>query len=271
MNNSPESRPVSVITGGASGIGYATTEMLVARGHFVYIADRDEDKGIACQKQFGDSVEFFPMDVTSEELFEQLGDKIISGNGHLHSFVNNAGIGGALGPITELTVEDYERAHNVLLKSVFLGTRLAARIMSPQGSGRIVNVGSMAGLYAGCSPHLYAGAKAAVIQFSQSVAVELVEKGIQVNVVCPGYTKTPIITGVTDERWVERAERIADGNRDSQPMPRIAEAEEIAASITWLLCDAPDFIIGHPLVVDGGCTVGRPWRLQPEFMRTYHS
>lgn len=270
MSEYSDAGHASVVTGGASGIGYATVEMLVNRGHFVYIADRDEEKGVACQQQFGDRVEFFPMDVTSEEQFQHLGERIAHQHKHLHSFVNNAGAVGSMGPVTELTLEDFERSNDVLLKSVFLGTRLAARIMMPQGNGRIVNISSIAGMVAGYSPHLYAATKAAVIHFSQSVAIELIEKGIQVNVLCPGATKTPIITGVSDERWLTRAEKVSVEMEDDQPMPRIGNPEEIAAGICWLVCDAPDFLVGHPLVIDGGCVVGRPWRQQPEFMRNYH-
>ena len=263
--------PVAVVTGGASGIGLATVEQLVARGYFVYVADIDDEKGALCQSRFGDAVKFVSLDVSSEEDFGRLGELITGEQGRTDAFINNAGVTGAMGPITELAVRDFEWLSDNLVKSVFLGTRCAARLMSPRGTGRIVNIASMAGAIAGHSPHLYAGAKAAVIHFSESVALELAEAGIQLNVVCPGYTRTPIITGTRDEDWIRRAEKISLELSEHQASGRIGDPEEVASAICWLACDAPGYIVGHSLVIDGGCSVGRPWRNQPEHFRTYHS
>lgn len=269
--NGKSTRPVAVVTGGASGIGLATVELLLAKDYFIYVADIDEEKGALCESKFGESVEFVRLDVSSESDFDRLGDRISKEQGRLDAFINNAGVTGAMGPITELSVRDFEWLNDILVKSVFLGTRCAARLMSPRRAGRIVNIGSMSGIVSGHSPHLYAGAKAAVIHFSESVAVELAEVGIQLNVVCPGYTRTPIITGTKEDIWVKRAEKIATGLSEHQASGRIGDPEEIAAAICWLACDAPEFIVGHSLVVDGGCTLGRPWRSQPEHFRSYHS
>lgn len=262
--------PIAVVTGGASGIGLATVELLVAKGYFVYIADIDNDKGTLCETKFGEAVKHVPCDVTSEVDFANLGELISTECGRLNVFINNAGVTGAMGPITELSVNDFEWINDVLVRSVFLGTRCAATIMKPQGFGRIVNIGSMAGLTAGHSPHLYAGAKAAVIHFSESVALELAESGVQLNIVCPGYIKTPIITGTKDERWIARAEKISVELSQFQASGRIGDPNEVASAVCWLACDAPDFVVGHSLVVDGGCTVGRTWRSQPDHFRTYH-
>jgi NAD(P)-dependent dehydrogenase (short-subunit alcohol dehydrogenase family) len=142
--------------------------------------------------------------------------------------------------------------------------------MQPQGSGAIVNIASVAGLTGGFSPHVYAACKAAVVNFTESVARELAEDGIRVNAICPGNVATPIHTGVTDERWKARLEKIRAAAVDDQPIPRMGEPHEIAEAVAWLASDKASYVTGHALVVDGGLMAGRLWRKQPPFFKEYH-
>jgi len=88
--------------------------------------------------------------------------------------------------------------------------------------------------------------------------------------VCPGNVETPIHTGVTDERWIERMQKIRKEHVDDQALPRMGLPEEIAAAVLWLASDEASYVTGHALVVDGGLMAGRLWRKQPSFMREFH-
>jgi NAD(P)-dependent dehydrogenase (short-subunit alcohol dehydrogenase family) len=145
-----------------------------------------------------------------------------------------------------------------------------ARAMQPRRSGSIVNIASISGLAGGYGPHVYSACKAAVVAMTRSVALELAESGIRVNAVCPGNIETPIHTGVADERWVERMDKIRPTKRDDQAMDRMGLPQEIAASVLWLASDAASYVTGQALAVDGGLTAGLPWRKQPAFMRELH-
>jgi NAD(P)-dependent dehydrogenase (short-subunit alcohol dehydrogenase family) len=141
--------------------------------------------------------------------------------------------------------------------------------MQPRRSGAIVNIASVAGLAGGHGPHVYSACKAAVIGLTRSVALELAESGIRVNAICPGAIETPIHTGVTDERWVERMAKIRPGLKDYQAIDRMGLPAEIAAAVLWLASDAASYVTGQAIAVDGGLMAGRPWRQQPEFLRQH--
>jgi NAD(P)-dependent dehydrogenase (short-subunit alcohol dehydrogenase family) len=142
--------------------------------------------------------------------------------------------------------------------------------MLPRRSGTIVNIASVCALAGGYGPHVYTACKGAVVALTRSVALELAESGIRVNAVCPGIVETPILTGVTDERWKERMAKIRPNHVDDQAVPRLAQPEEIAAAVLWLASDESSYVTGHMLDVDGGLLAGRPWRKQPAFLREYH-
>ncbi|MEQ8495383.1 MAG: SDR family oxidoreductase, partial [Gammaproteobacteria bacterium] len=196
--------------------------------------------------------------------------EVMQRHGRLDCLVNNAAIVGVLGPIATLPLDQYDLSHAIIQRSVVIGTKHAARIMLPQKMGAIVNIASVAGLTGGFSPHVYAACKAAVVNFTESVALELAEDGIRVNAICPGNVATPIHTGVTDERWKARIEKIREAAVDDQPIPRMGEPEEIAEAVAWLASDKSSYVTGHALVVDGGLMAGRLWRKQPPFFKEYH-
>jgi len=256
--------PVCLVTGGASGIGAACVQAFVTAGYRVASGD------IRTHKNKASNTLFLTLDVSREDSFAEAFKAVLERWGQVDVLVNNAAIAGALGPIAEIPLEEYEYACGVIQRSVFLGMREAARAMQRRRSGAIVNIASIAGLAGGHGPHVYSACKAAVIGMTKSVALELAESGIRVNAVCPGAIETPIHTGVTDERWRERMTRIRPGLKDYQAIDRMGLPAEIAAAVLWLASDAASYVTGQAIAVDGGLMAGRPWRQQPPFLREYH-
>ena len=262
--------PVCLITGGASGIGAACATAFADAGYRVILGDIQQEKGAALAASLGREARFVPLDVTSEADFARAVDGILAHEGRLDCLVNNAAVVGTLGPISEIPLEEFDFTQGIVFRSVFLGMKHGARAMTPRGQGTIINVASAAGLVAGFGPHLYNACKAAVIQLTKSVALELIEQGIRVNALCPGNVETPIHTGVTDERWLRRMEKIRVERADEQPLARMAKADEMADVVLWLASEQSSYVVGHALVADGGMLAGRPWRQQPPFLREFH-
>lgn len=261
---------VCVVTGGASGIGAACVRRFVREGYRVLIGDIQDDKGKILAAELGADVHYWHLNVGEERHFHGALEHVRDHWGRLDCMVNNAAIVGALGPISQIDVEAWDFSTDIILRSVFLGCKHAARMMQAQRSGAIVNIASSAGLLAGYAPHIYSACKAAVIQLTKSVALELAEDDVRVNAVCPGNTETPIHTGVSDDRWLTRMDKIRGNLMDDQALHRIAKPEEIAAAVYWLASEQSSFVTGHALAVDGGTTAGRLWRKQPQMLREYH-
>ena len=256
---------VAIITGGASGIGAATVRLFVAEGARVLIADTQEDRGKELAESLGAAAAFRRVDVTLEEDVRGVVDEAADRWGRLDCMYNNAGFGGALGPIESTTVEDFDITFDVLVKGVFLGIKHAARVMRPQGKGSIISTASVAGLQTGYSPHLYSVAKAAVIHLTRSVALELGEAGIRVNCICPGIIATPLAAGrtnATEEQLVKLRKSLGR----SQVLGRIGDPEDIAQAALWLASDESSFVTGAAQVVDGGAFAGRPWSKQGDWI-----
>jgi len=257
---------VAVITGGASGLGEATARLFVEEGARVVIADLQEEGGKALASELGSNACFARTDVTREEDIAGAVDQAVATWGRLDCMFNNAGIVGAVGPIDELQVEEYDATMAVLLRGVFLGTKHAARVMKPQGSGSILSTSSIAGLQGGLGPHTYAAAKAALIGFTRNVAAELARYGVRVNCIAPGNMATPmvaeLITGDPDR--VRTAEK---GLARMSPLPgRAGVARDIAHAALWLASDDAGYVTGHTLTVDGGLTIGASNTPPPQFL-----
>lgn len=260
---------VAIITGGASGIGAATVRMFVAEGARVLIADLQSEKGQALAEALGENATFLQVNVTREADVKAAIDAAVTRWSRLDCLFNNAGFGGALGPIESISVEDYDLTFEVLLKSVFLGIKHAVPVMKRQRSGSIISTSSGAGLEAGMAPHLYSVAKAGVIHLTRSTALELGEWGIRVNCICPGAIVTPLAVG-RPEPSEQQIEALRKDAADLHPLGRVGEPEEIAKAALWLAGNDSSFVTGQALAVDGGITAGRRWRDLPEFQRTPH-
>ena len=165
---------------------------------------------------------------------------------------NNAGIGGAFGPITELAVDDWDATFHVLVSGVFLGIKHAARVMIEQGDGgSIINTASIAGQGGGAGPQAYSAAKAAVINLTETTAVELAEHSIRVNTICPGIIFTPLMHSGDEADAEEMVQEL-------QPLPRRGEGSDIAGAALWLAGTDSGFVSGQAVTVDGALLAAGP-------------
>jgi NAD(P)-dependent dehydrogenase (short-subunit alcohol dehydrogenase family) len=248
---------VAVITGGASGMGRATVQRFLHEGARVVVADYNAATGgelieTLAEEGYEESVSFLRTDVASEQDVANMLAHAVECFGALDILFNNAGVGGAVGPLTETSVEDWDYTFDVLAKGVFLGIKHAARIMRPAGrGGSIINTASIAGLSGDGGPLVYSAAKAAVINLTQSAAVELAGDRIRVNAICPGFIATPLA-----ERGDPEGTRRAFDT--SQPWPEHGTSEHIAGAALFLASDDAEFVTGEKLVVDGGLTASGP-------------
>jgi NAD(P)-dependent dehydrogenase (short-subunit alcohol dehydrogenase family) len=257
---------VAAITGGASGIGAGTVRRFVEEGASVLIADLDEEKGNALADELGDAAGFLRTDVSKEGDVAAMIAETTDRFGRIDTLFNNAGFGGALGPVESTSVEDYDLTMDVLVKSVFLGMKHVAPVMKAQGSGSIISTASVAGLRPGYAPHLYSVAKCAVIHLTKSVALELGEHSIRVNAICPGFIATPLAAGRPDADD-SQIEQLRQAGAASQVLGRVGEPLDIANMALFLASDDSEWITGREFVVDGGFEAGPPWSRWPAFAR----
>lgn len=257
---------VAAITGGASGIGAGTVRRFVEEGARVLVADLDDERGEALVAELGDSAGFLRTDVSREGDVAAMVSDAVDRWGRLDCLFNNAGFGGALGPIESTSVDDYDITMDVLVKSVFLGMKHAAPVMKEQGSGSIISTASVAGLRAGYAPHLYSTAKAAVIHLTTSVALELGEQNVRVNAICPGFIATPLAYGRPDATDSDIDKMRASG-QGAQVMGRVGEPLDIANMALFLAGDESQWITGQWFAVDGGFEAGPAWSRWPDFAK----
>jgi NAD(P)-dependent dehydrogenase (short-subunit alcohol dehydrogenase family) len=257
---------VATITGGASGIGAGTVRRFVEEGAKVLIADLDQAKGDALAAELGAGAAFLRTDVSKEEDIAAMVAETVDRFGRIDVLFNNAGFGGALGPIESTTIADYDLTMDVLLKSVFLGMKHVAPLMKAQGSGSIISTASVAGIRAGYAPHLYSVAKCAVIHLTKTVALELGEHGVRVNAICPGFIATPLAVGRPDADESQIDQLRASG-ASSQVLGRVGEPLDIANMALFLASDDSEWITAREFVVDGGFEAGPPWSRWPKFAR----
>ncbi|HIG42671.1 MAG: SDR family oxidoreductase [bacterium] len=257
---------VAIITGGASGMGLATVNRFLQEGAKVIIADFNEESGAQAVRDaksagFEGSVSFVATDVAREDDVANMIQTALSNYAGLDIVFNNAGVGGAIGPLTETTISDWDYTFDVLAKGVFLGIKHAAIVMKANGNGgSIINTASIAGLSGDGGPLVYSAAKAAVISLSQSAAVELAADKIRVNAICPGFIATPLADG-------GRPDATRKSFATSQPWPDYGRGEHIAGAALFLASDDAEFVTGESIVVDGGLTAAGP-ELSKKFPRS---
>lgn len=241
---------VALVTGGARGIGAACAAMLAGSGASVVVADRD---GEAAQGQAaalaarGLKAEGIALDVTDEASLAAGFAALQSRHGRLDVLVNNAGIA-IRKPTTELGRADWDKVVAVNLTGVFLCAQAAARIMLPQGGGRIVNTASIMGLSGGgLYPNIsYQATKGAVVNMTRALAVEWAPQGLRVNAVAPTWVKTELTKALFETpELLQRMQAVT-------PLGRFPGPEDVAAAVLFLASRASACVTGHVLAVDGG-------------------
>jgi len=249
---------VAVITGSTSGIGARTAELFVEEGAQVVIAGRRQADGESLANQLGPAAVFQRTDVTDEADIAALIEQALGKFGRIDCLFNNAGNPGRIAGIAEIDMEHFDRVVATHLRGVVLGMKFVAPVMIRQGSGSIINTGSIAGLRTGHSAHSYSAAKAAVIHVTRCVAAELGERGIRVNSISPGIIATGIFgkaAGMPDAD----AERLKARLSTVQPISRAGLPDDVARAALYLAGDASSFVNGQDIVVDGGIVIGNRW------------
>ena len=233
---------VVLVTGAASGIGHAVTELFASEGAIVFASD------IASPKlAYSDSIEALRLDVTREDDWEKAVDTVVEKSGRLDVLINNAGII-AYEPLHELEVSAWMNMIAVDQTGVFLGMREAIRVMRRQKSGSIVNISSIWGSAAVAGAHSYHAAKGAVRNMTKNAAMTYVGDGIRVNSVHPGFVDTPMT------RPGHSNPEVAKHRIDATPLGRFGTPADIAAGCLYLASDEASWVTGSELVIDGGMT-----------------
>lgn len=254
---------VAIVTGGANGIGRGTVELFVEEGAKVVIADVDAARGEELAAGLGGAVRFKRTDVAKRDDVQALVDFAIAEFGGLHIMFNNAGItDNSVGRLLDADFTAFERVMAIDVLGVMLGTQIAARHMAKSGGGSIINTASIAGTRPGHGFPIYRAAKAGVINFTKSAAVELGEHIIRVNCICPGNIPTDMGTfakrapGMTETEGDRIQKAIRDVRMGFQPLKRQGSPIDIAQAALFLGSDRSQQITGQILTVDGGATAG---------------
>jgi 3-oxoacyl-[acyl-carrier protein] reductase len=239
---------VALVTGASRGIGKAIAVALGKAGAKVACVARNEDKlkGVAAEIAAGGGVASVHVcDVADATAVQATVDAVAEAHGRLDIIVNNAGITkDTLLPM--MNDDDWDQVIAANLRSVFLFSRAASRVMMRQRYGRIINMSSVSGIMGNPGQSNYSASKAGIIGFTQTVARELAKRKITVNAICPGFIATDMAEALGEAIIEEVKKRI--------PLQRIGVAEEIADAVLYLASDSASYITGQALVVDGGMT-----------------
>ena len=247
---------VSLITGGAAGIGKTTAERFAEEGARVVICDVDQNTGESVVKDIGHDAEFYRVDVADKASVEEWIKNVTDHLGRIDVLVNNAGIlrdsllikmkAGEL--VKQMSADDFDLVVAVNLKGVFNCTQAVAPIMIRQGGGVILNATSIVGIDGNLGQTNYVATKAGVIGMTKVWARELGRYNIRVNAVAPGFTATDILTSMPDN--------VLAGMKAHTPLGRLGQPHDIANAYLFLASEEASFITGTVLRVDGGIVVG---------------
>jgi NAD(P)-dependent dehydrogenase (short-subunit alcohol dehydrogenase family) len=236
-----------IVTGAASGIGKATAELFAKQGANVVVSDIQEAEGKATVQNIiatGGKATFFKTDVSKPEEMEALVAFAVKTYGQLDVAVNNAGIGGELNPVADMSIEGWQKVIGVNLNSLFYGMKYQIQAMLKNGSGSIVNISSILGSVGFAGSAGYTAAKHGVVGLTQAAALEYSAQGIRVNAVGPGFIDTPLLNALDAEM---KKQLVA-----LHPIGRLGKSEEVAELILWLASEKSSFVTGSYYPIDGG-------------------
>ena len=235
---------VAVVTGGASGIGLATTKKLLSEGANVVILDLKMDEEII--NSLGETALYLKCDVSNEENVKNCIEEIIKKFDHIDYLVANAGIGGSSSKPHEVSMDEWNKVISVNQTGIFLLNKYVINEMLKSGKGAVVNTSSMYGLVGSTTSFAYSASKGAINQMTRSLALTYARENIRVNAIAPGYVDTPILSMVPDN--------IKEAMGTELPIGRLGKDTEIANLICYLLSDDASFITGAIIPIDGGFT-----------------
>ena len=244
---------VALVTGGASGIGLATAELLAAEGARVVIGDVDRAAVERAAAAIGPRAIVHQLDVTREDDWIAVTDRVTADVGRLDILVNNAGVV-LMKSIEETTLEEWRSLMAVNLDGVFLGCKHAVRVMKERGGGAIVNMSSVAGMIGHVSLAAYCASKGGVRLLTKSVALHCARLGynIRCNSVHPSFADTPMLDSMI--AIGRDPAKMRESLTAAAPLGRLAEPNEIAGMILFLASDESAFTTGAEFVIDGGMT-----------------
>jgi 3alpha(or 20beta)-hydroxysteroid dehydrogenase len=245
---------VAIVTGAADGLGRATSREMAAKGMRILLVDIDAQRLAQTEaliRDAGGEAAIFRADVSDAAQVRGYVAKAISRFGRIDAFFNNAGILGAVAPITDYPIDTFDRVIAINLRGVFLGLRFVLPVMIEQRTGSIINTGSMGSAGGVPGSSAYNAAKHAVIGLTKTAAIEVGPTGVRVNAVLPGNIRTKMTAGLSSGAHSDPVEneRFAAG---LAPQGRMGTPEEIADAVCFLASDAATHITGIELPVDGG-------------------
>lgn len=244
---------VALVTGGGTGIGRATAIAFAREGARVVIGNRSSEAGEAVVKAIQDAggeASFLRTDVSSEEDVKALIEHAVATYGRLDVAFNNAGIGGAAGPLADQSSDNYDKVMGINVKGVWMSMKYEIRQMLKTGGGAIVNNSSVGGLLGFAGVSIYSASKHAVMGLTKSAALEYSAHGVRVNAVNPAVIRTPMAEGLAKMRKGK-----PDDFAAMHPIGRIGEPGEVAEAVLWLCSDKASFVTGTATCVDGGFTI----------------
>ena len=247
---------IALITGGASGIGRAMALLFAAEGAAVSVVDLDETAGTAVVREIlsrGGRGIFTRCDVTRSGDCQRAVEHTLTTFGSLNILLNNAGIIRRT-TVLDISEEDWDRVMAVNVKSIYLMSKHTIPIMTEEGSGVIINIGSGWGLVGGSNAVSYCASKGAVVNMTRAMALDHGSQNIRVNCICPGDTDTPMLRSEARQLGEPDSDFLAEAA--DRPLQRIGRPEDIAQAALYLASDAASFVTGTTLVVDGGGLAG---------------
>lgn len=248
--NTVDDKKVAIITGGASGLGYATAMQLAQKGINIVVVDMNEETGekaVGDIKDAGVDAIFVKADVSKAEEVKNYVDKTVERFNKIDYFFNNAGISGSGKYFLETDIEEIDKIVQINMLGALYGLRYVAEVMVKNGGGSIVNTSSSAGVVGQDGVVTYAATKHGVVGITRSLVAEYAKDGLRVNAVAPGTTETPMV----EQFFADNPDRkeVVEGNI---PQRRLGKPEEVAELVTFLLTSDAKYVNGEVISIDGG-------------------